>query len=273
MSNILGTCPVCNKGNIVDRDKSYSCDYFKNNDDKCTFVIWKNQFGKEITEEIALLLINKKATSVYSDFVNKEQKAFSASLIINDNNLVSLSFDSSVPDIECPKCQSGMMQTKKGYLCKRYISEECNVYIPKSIAGKEIDQETLSILLKDKTSPFLDGLVNAKNEVFSAKLCLDLDNMAISFDTTIVQCPKCKTGQIKGWAKNYSCSNYKSASPCDFTIWKFQYGGEVSRDNVIDICTNGISKAINFKTKDKDYPYRGTLKIQPDFSIKMDKLT
>jgi len=273
MSNILDKCPICNKGNIVDKEKSYSCDYFKNVDDKCTFVIWKNQFGKEITPEIASLLITKKSTPVYNDFVNKEQNVFSASLIINDSNLVALSFDNTIPDIECPKCQSGMMQTKKGYLCKRYISEECDLYIPKSIAGKEIGEEILSLLLKDRTSPFLDGFVNSKNQEFSAKLCLDLDNMAITFETTIAQCPKCKTGLIKDWAKNYSCSNYKSDSPCDFTIWKYQFGGELSRNDVVDICTKGISKAINFKTKDKDYPYRGTLKIEPDFSIKMEKLT
>lgn len=53
----LGLCPICQKGHIMKGSLGYSCNYFKNMNDKCTFNIYHSYWGKEITEEIARQLI------------------------------------------------------------------------------------------------------------------------------------------------------------------------------------------------------------------------
>ena len=35
----LGLCPICQKGHIMKGSLGYSCNYFKNMNDKCTFNI------------------------------------------------------------------------------------------------------------------------------------------------------------------------------------------------------------------------------------------
>jgi len=272
MNKIMGKCPVCGQGNIVEREKSYSCDFFKSMDEKCTFAIWKEQSGKHITEEIAMEIIEKGQTRTYHDFISREQKRFSASLAINENGRVVLSFDNFLPEMECPKCGGRIMETKKSYLCEKYIGQECGLYVPKVLAGKEIDTAILTDLLKKGSTGFLSGFMRNDGQTFDAKLVLDATEMKVSFDTTLATCPKCKTGGIREWDKNYSCSNYRSESPCNFTIWKQQYGGEVSRADAIDLCTKGRTKAIAFRTKGKNHPYSGRLRLTEEGTVAMEKV-
>ena len=60
----LGLCPICQKGHIMKGSLGYSCNYFKNMNDKCTFNIYHSYWGKEITEEIARLHIPKHTRSL-----------------------------------------------------------------------------------------------------------------------------------------------------------------------------------------------------------------
>jgi len=271
MNKCIGKCPVCGQGNIVERERSYSCDFFKSTDEKCTFAIWKEQSGKHITEEIAMEIIEKGQTRTYHDFISREQKRFSASLAINGNGRVALSFDSFLPEMGCPKCGGRIMETKKSYLCEKYIGQECGLYVPKVLAGREIDIAVLAGLLKDGATGFLSGFESGKGQRFDARLVLDMEEMKIGFDSTLADCPKCGTGRIREWEKNYSCSSYRSESPCGFTIWKRQYGGEVSRTDAIDLCTKGRTKAIAFSTKDKSHPYSGKLRLTEERGIVMEK--
>ena len=42
----LGLCPICQKGHIMKGSLGYSCNYFKNMNDKCTFNIYHSYWGK-----------------------------------------------------------------------------------------------------------------------------------------------------------------------------------------------------------------------------------
>jgi len=272
MNKNIGKCPVCGKGNMVEREKSYNCDFFKSVDEKCTFTIWKEVCGKRITEEIARELVEKKRTKTDPGFSGREGKPFSASLAINQNNTVALSFENFLPDLNCPKCGGQVMEMGKSYLCENRAASECNLYVPKTIAGKEIDAAILADLLKKKQTKFLGGFTKNDGQTFDARLVLDITEMKVSFDATIANCPKCKTGKIREWEKNYSCSNYRSESPCNFTIWKQQYGGEISRTNAFDLCTKGETRPMSFKTKGAETPYRAKLRLTEGCTVAMEKV-
>lgn len=270
MSTILGKCPICENGQIVTNEANYQCNYFKDLENKCSFIIWKNQCGKSITEEIALQLIEKRKTDVFDDFFTKENKQFSACLIINDDNLVSLSFDSTVPDLKCPKCGDELISTKKSFTCKKNIISDCDFFISKIIAGLELDVSHLKQLIEDSETDFISGFQNNNGDSFDAKLVYNPNNeYSISFDSSICVCPKCKTGMIKEWSKNYSCSNYKADDICDFVIWKNQFGGEVNRNNAIAICMDGKSKVITFKNKKDNQPYKASILLKDDFTTEI----
>ena len=91
----LGLCPICQKGHIMKGSLGYSCNYFKNMNDKCTFNIYHSYWGKEITEEIARQLITTGKTDIFHDFHNKKGVPFSAYLTI-ENGIVIPSFVNEV---------------------------------------------------------------------------------------------------------------------------------------------------------------------------------
>ena len=72
----IGPCPMC-KGSIVEGPKGFGCVNWRSG---CRFVVWKSIARKDITLEIAQVLLKNGVTEVYDDFVSKAGKNFSAKL-------------------------------------------------------------------------------------------------------------------------------------------------------------------------------------------------
>lgn len=81
---ILGKCPKCNNGNIVENKKGYGCDRWK---EGCNFIIWKTIVNKNITKTNVKDLLNKGETSEIKDFKSKSGKTFSSKLTLNDGKI------------------------------------------------------------------------------------------------------------------------------------------------------------------------------------------
>lgn len=88
-SKTIGSCPKCQKGDIIEGKKGYGCSGYK---DGCNFVIWKEIAGKKISISIAKTLIEKRRTKKLEGFISKAQKKFSASLIFNNDFKVEFDF-------------------------------------------------------------------------------------------------------------------------------------------------------------------------------------
>ena len=58
-SKAIGSCPKCQKGDIIEGKKGYGCSGYK---DGCNFVVWKEIAGKKISLSIAKTLIEKRRT-------------------------------------------------------------------------------------------------------------------------------------------------------------------------------------------------------------------
>ncbi|MEN5132694.1 DNA topoisomerase 3 [Elizabethkingia anophelis] len=89
-SKTIGSCPKCQKGDIIEGKKGYGCSGYK---DGCNFVIWKEIASKKISLSIAKILIEKRRTKKLEGFISKAQKKFSASLILNNDFKVEFDFN------------------------------------------------------------------------------------------------------------------------------------------------------------------------------------
>lgn len=85
----LGKCPSCKEGDVVENQKAYGCNRWK---DGCKFVIWKEIAKKEISRAIAKELIEKGKTNKIKGFKSKKGKSFSTVLKL-DNGKVSFEFE------------------------------------------------------------------------------------------------------------------------------------------------------------------------------------
>ncbi len=77
----LGRCPACGK-NIMEGRKAYGCEGFRNEENGCSFAIWKRIAGKRISRTIALELLQKGRTGIIKGFISKKKKKFSACLVL-----------------------------------------------------------------------------------------------------------------------------------------------------------------------------------------------
>ncbi len=93
-ANILGKCPVCG-GEVIEGPKGYGCSRWRDADGGCKFVIWKTIARKQISPEIAKVLLEQGRTPVISDFISKKGNPFSASLRLraDDSGMFKVVFD------------------------------------------------------------------------------------------------------------------------------------------------------------------------------------
>ena len=83
---ILGKCPLCENGNIVETAKAYSCDQWR--ESGCKFAIWKDIASRKIIKAEALALIEKKEINDLDGFKSRAGEKFKASLILTDEGKV-----------------------------------------------------------------------------------------------------------------------------------------------------------------------------------------
>lgn len=268
----LGTCPVCGKGQIVKGTLGYSCNYFKSMDDKCTFNIYRDYFGKEITKEIALQLIEKGETEVFHDLQKKDGTPFSAFLKI-ENGLVQPHFSNKVLEHLCPVCGGKIEVLLNGYACENYTKKNeegkrlCNLYIPKIICERSIPIQAAELLVQRKKTPFMTGFKSKAGNEFTTRLVLT-ENLNISFDNDLCKCPKCG-GTIYMNKKAYNCSNYRNENiKCDFVIWKEMLGREISTEEAIELCQNKETSVLSFHDKNGQLLERKLI-INDDYKVKL----
>ncbi|ATC35574.1 type IA DNA topoisomerase [Elizabethkingia anophelis] len=89
-SKIIGSCPKCQKGNVIEGKKGYGCTEYKRG---CDFVIWKEKASKKLSASIVKTLIEKRKTKKLDGFISKAQNKFSASLILNNDFKVEFDFN------------------------------------------------------------------------------------------------------------------------------------------------------------------------------------
>jgi DNA topoisomerase-3 len=182
--DIKNPCPKCG-GKIHETFKWFAC-----SKEGCDFQIWKSIASKSLTvEEIESLLQTRKIGPL-DGFRSKAGRPFTAMLVIDRENKVSLAWDGA-QDAEgnsqgikfindkvlgtCPICKSPIKETDMAYCCeKRAMAEpQCQFRIAKKIKSRDIPVEQMEKLLREGKTDLLDKFISAKKRPFNAMLTLD----------------------------------------------------------------------------------------------------
>lgn len=94
----FGKCPQCKKGNIRLNSKAAGCSRWRE-EDKCTFTVWKTQYGKTLTNEEIKGLIDTGRTPLLKGFQKKSGNGtYDAILVVGQDYKVKLEFPNSGPE-------------------------------------------------------------------------------------------------------------------------------------------------------------------------------
>lgn len=89
--NGFGSCPMCQAGVVRMGAKSVSCSRWK---EGCTFSIWKEQHGKQLSEAVIKELLEKRRTKLIKGFSRKTGNGtYDARLVLTSDFKVRLEFD------------------------------------------------------------------------------------------------------------------------------------------------------------------------------------
>lgn len=88
-SIILGQCPKCKEGDIVENKVGYGCTKYK---DGCNFFVNKEICKKKISEAQVRKLVKSGQTDIIKGFKSKQQKEFNAALKLDENYKVKFDF-------------------------------------------------------------------------------------------------------------------------------------------------------------------------------------
>ena len=83
---VVGDCPICKEGKVVETSKAFSCDQWRQTG--CKFAIWKEIASKKLDQKQAKALIEKKELGPLDGFKARSGDSFSATLILSEDGWV-----------------------------------------------------------------------------------------------------------------------------------------------------------------------------------------
>lgn len=159
-------CPICNSGNIIEKEKLFSCTEQKYNfetkiNDGCDFLIWKNMFGTTLEFEDIRKLINGE--SITKKCVSQTGKKYDGILTFDKNTQkIMLSF----PDRTEEKTdKNGISEFAKGY-------KKDGKIVWKTISQKEISYDE-AVKLFNGESIRKENMISQSGNEFSANIILN----------------------------------------------------------------------------------------------------
>ncbi len=181
----IGPCPQCKEGVVRETPKGAGCSRWR---DGCAFSIWREQYGKSLSDAQIKELVVKRRTKVIKGFKKKDGTgSYDARLMVNDEFKIRVEPGSIVdPGIgPCPQCKEGVVrETPKGAGCNRW-KEGCTFSIWREQHGKELSDAQIKELFEKKKTKLITGFKKKDGGTYDAKLVLtDQFKVRLEFDNT-----------------------------------------------------------------------------------------
>ncbi len=78
----FGECPACGKGQIIEGSRGFGCNRFK---EGCNYVVWKEFYGKKLTQSAIDLLIQGRTTRLIKGFTLEDGRVVSGRLAMKED--------------------------------------------------------------------------------------------------------------------------------------------------------------------------------------------
>lgn len=143
--NVVGVCPRCGR-DIVEGSKGYGCLGYRDEENKCTFTIWKTngileKSKKELTPAHVRDLLTDGKCKV-KGLVSKSGSKYDGIFVLEDTGdhvNLNLSFDAQDEEEgeevgTCPRCGRPVTENARGFGCVGYKDEDnpCKFFLSKS---------------------------------------------------------------------------------------------------------------------------------------------
>ena len=182
----LGNCPRCQQP-VIEGKKGYGCSAWKNG---CGFVLWKTQWGMDLTRALVSELLRCSAT-LHAQTITIEGDSLLVYLTLNAQGELGYQRAevTSLPSLKsataevlglCPVCNGEVVDTTKAFSCTQQ-SNGCTLLIWKTIAQKKITVVMAKKLLKKGETGVLKGFKSNKGAAFSANLKLVEGKVVMDF--------------------------------------------------------------------------------------------
>jgi DNA topoisomerase-3 len=176
-------------------------------------------------------------------------------------------------DARCPNC--GALHLKEDY--RAYHCERCGFRIFKSIAGRLLTPEEVSVLVANKKVGPLQGFRSKAGRPFSATIVLNESNkpefvfenngnsQTTAVDTAqhtpIGKCQVCGTGQVYDTGAAYICENVAKGD-CSFKFNKTILKREITPEQMRKMLADGKSDVLKGFVSKKGRPFDAVLKLE-----------
>lgn len=148
----------------------------------------------------------------------------------------------------CPCCKKGyVVKNKFGYGCSEW-KNGCKFTISKKIAGKELTESQIKVLVKTGTTSVIEGFISKAGKTFDTKLKINISTSKVEFDFDSsegesVKCPTCGSPMVNS-SKVCKCDK------CNILIFKEVAQKELSDKFIKQLLEKGITDEIKaFKSK------------------------
>jgi hypothetical protein len=183
----LGICPQCKKGAVRKTARGAGCNRWKEAE-PCNFSIWKEQRGKELTDEHMQELLESGRTKVIKGFKKKDGSGtYDARLVLTEEFKIQFELGASAGNGgsaeefdfgKCPQCKKGTIRlNSKAAGCSRWRDEDkCTFTVWKTQYGKTLTNEEIKGLIDTGRTPLLKGFQKKSgNGTYDAILVMGQD--------------------------------------------------------------------------------------------------
>ncbi|HEY9754293.1 MAG TPA: DNA topoisomerase 3 [Oculatellaceae cyanobacterium] len=184
----LGPCPQCQKGVIIQTPKGAGCHRWK---EGCTFTIWREQYGKTLTDTHIKDLLEKRETKLIKGLKKKDGTKYDAKLVVATDFKIrpegSGGGGTSGESLgRCPQCKDGQIRpTPKGAGCNRW-KEGCTFSVWREQYGISLTDEHIKDLVVKGRTELIKGFKRKSGVgTYDARLAVNAEyKVRLEFDNS-----------------------------------------------------------------------------------------
>ncbi len=221
---VIGRCPKCGS-NVVDATADYRCAV---GPAPCGLSIAKKLAGRDISPELAAVLLRYRVTKTLRGFKSRAGKRFAAAIQLRDDGSLTFVFESGARSAADETAEPSTTPLRK--MRTTLSAARDSAGSPATVVARnERTTAPIAPMAKDTAA------VGSKT---TAAIARDADAEELIHSLT---CPKCKLGTLVTGKRGWGCSRWKLG--CKFVLWFECAGRKLTSGQVQQLVTKSKTRA------------------------------